>query len=104
MTRHVQITQNSKFAISLHYLKKEFSDQVDFLHADKYESLLQIDCMILMGMIKHSQSSQNSKFAMSLQYLKKEVKAEVDFLHAEFPSLFQHFEHQSFLQGWYYHY
>ena len=31
---------------------------------------------------------------MSLQYLKKEVKAEVDFLHGEFPSLFQHFEHQ----------
>ena len=50
-------------------------------------------------MVKNSQSSQNSKFAMSLQYLKKEVKAEVDFLHAEFPSLFQHFEHQSFLQG-----
>ena len=42
---------------------------------------------------------------MSLQYLKKEVKAEVDFLHAEFPkSLFQHFEHQSFLQRRYYHY
>ena len=42
---------------------------------------------------------------MSLQYLKKEVKAEVDFLHEEFPkSLFQHFEDQSFLQGWFYHY
>ena len=90
MTRHVQITQNSKFAISLHYLKKEFSDQVDFLHADKYESLLQFDCMILMGMIKHSQSSQNSKFAMSLQYLKKEDKDEVDFSHGD--------KHQSFLK------
>ena len=77
------------------------SDEVDLLHAGKHESLLQIDSM---GMVKNSQSSQNSKFAMSLQYLKKEVKAEVDFLHAEFPSLFQHFEHQSFLQGWYYHY
>ena len=84
----------------MQYLKKEVSDEVDFLHADKHESLLQIDTMILMGIVKHSQSSQNSKFAMSLQYLKKEVKAEVDFLHAEFPkSLFQHFEHQSFLQG-----
>ena len=77
------------------------SDEVDLLHEGKHESLLQIDSM---GMVKNSQSSQNSKFAMSLQYLKKEVKAEVDFLHAEFPSLFQHFEHQSFLQGWYYHY
>ena len=51
-------------------------------------------------MVKNSQSSQDSKFAMSLQYLKKELKAEVDFLHAEFSkSLFQHFEHQSCLQG-----
>ena len=88
MARHAQITQNNKFAISLQYLKKELSDEVDFLHADKHESLLQIDSMILMGMVKHSQSSQNSKFAMSLQYLKKEVKDEVDFLHAD--------KHQSF--------
>ena len=29
-------------------LKKEVSDGVDFLHADKYESLLQIDSVILM--------------------------------------------------------
>ena len=74
VTRHTQITQDSKFAVSLQYLKKELSDEVDFLHADKHESLLQIDSMILMGIVKHSQSSQNSKFAMSLQYLKKEVK------------------------------
>ena len=73
------------------------SDVVDLWHAGKHESLLQSDNM---GIVKNSKSSQNSKFAMSLQYLKNEVKAEVDFLHAEFPkSLFQHFEHQSFLQG-----
>ena len=90
MARHAQITQNNKFAISLQYLKKELSDEVDFLHADKHESLLQIDSMILMGMVKHSQSFQKSKFAMSLQYLKKEVKDEVDFLHAD--------KHQSFLK------
>ena len=72
------------------YLKKEVSDKVNFLHADKHESLLQIDTMILMGMVKHSQSSQNSKFAMSLQYLKKEVRDEVNFLHVD--------KHQSFLQ------
>ena len=50
-----------------------------FFHADKHESLLQIDTMIFMGMVKHSQSFQNSKFAMSLQYLKKEVRDEVNF-------------------------
>ena len=37
-------------------------------------SMPQIQCMILMEMLKHSQSSQIKKFAMSLQYLKKEVK------------------------------
>ena len=66
------------------------SDEGDFLHADKHESLIQIDTMILIGIANHTQSSQNSKFAMSLQYLKKEVRDEVDFLHAD--------KHESFLQ------
>ena len=83
MASNAQNIQNNMFAISLQYLKKEVSDEVDFLHAEKHESLLQIDIMILMGMFKHSQSSQNSKFAMSLQYLKKEVRDEVNFLHAD---------------------
>ena len=90
MAWHTQITQNDKFAISLQYLKKELSNETDFLHADKHENLLQIDSMILMGMFKHFQSSQNSKFAMSLQYLRKEVKDEVEFLHAD--------KHQIFLK------
>ena len=55
------------------------SDEVDFLHADKHKSLLQIDTMTLIGIVKHSQSSHNSKFTTSLQYLKKEVRDEVDF-------------------------
>ena len=54
-------------AISLQYLKKELSDEVVFLHANQHKSLLQIESMILMDMVKHSQSSQNSKFAISLQ-------------------------------------
>ena len=66
------------------------SDEVGFLYPDKHENLLQIDIMILMGMVKHFQSSQNSKFAMSIQYLKKEVRNEVDFLYVD--------KHQSFLQ------
>ena len=67
ITRHAQSTQN------------KHGDEVDFLPAEKHESSLQIDTMILMGMVKHSQSSQNSKFAMFLQYLKEEVKDEHDF-------------------------
>ena len=72
-----QIIQNNKLPISFHCLKKEVSDEVDFLHADKHEILLQMDAMFLMGMVKHSQTS---KFAMSLQYLEKRVRDEVDFL------------------------
>ena len=77
VTRHAQITPK-KFAISLQYLKKEVSVEVDFLHADNHESLLQITTIIFMVMVKHSQSSQNSKFAMSLQYLKKEFRADIN--------------------------
>ena len=74
VARDAQITQNKKFAIFLQYLKKEVNDEIDFLHVDNNENLLQIDTMILMGMIKLSKSSQNSKFELSLQYLKKEVR------------------------------
>ena len=42
VARHAQITQNKNFAISLQYFKKEVSDDVEFLHSDKHESLLQI--------------------------------------------------------------
>ena len=79
MAKHAQIIQNNKFAIFLQYLQKEVNGEVDFLHADKHESFLQIDTMIFMGMVKHSQSSQNSKFALSLQYLEKKVRDQVDF-------------------------
>ena len=49
MARHAQITQNNNFSLSLQYLKKEVSDEVDFLHADKNENYLQIDTMIFDG-------------------------------------------------------
>ena len=50
--RHVQNTRNTKnnkFVISLQYLKKEVSDEVNFLCVDKNESFLQIDAMIFDG-------------------------------------------------------
>ena len=81
-----QIIQNNKFAIYLQYLKKEVSDEVDFLHAEQHQSFPQVDfstlgiknshkviLSLLMGMIKHSQSTQSSKSVIPLQYLKKEV-------------------------------
>ena len=49
VARHDQITPNNQFVISLQYLKKEVSDEVDFFLADKHESLLQIDNMNFDG-------------------------------------------------------
>ena len=40
---HVESTQNKKYVVSLQYLKKELNREADVLHADKYESLLQVD-------------------------------------------------------------
>ena len=42
MVKHSQSSQNSKFAMSLQYLKKEVKDEVDFLHADKHQSFLKV--------------------------------------------------------------
>ena len=85
MTRHYYITQNNKVAISLQYIQKEVSDEIDLSHVDKHESSLQINTMIFDG---HGQTFP--KFAMSLQYLQKQVRDEVIFLHAD--------KHPSFLQ------
>ena len=49
LAKHARITQNNKFTISLQYLKKEISDDVDLLHADKHESFLQLDAMNFDG-------------------------------------------------------
>ena len=46
VARHAQITQNNKFAISLQYLTKEVSDEVDFLHAEEHEGFLEIITMV----------------------------------------------------------
>ena len=83
MDKHFQSSQNSKFAMSLQYLKKEVGDEVDFLYADKHQSFLEVlntlgikvfykvILSLLTVMFKHSQSTQRNKFAISLQYLKK---------------------------------
>ena len=45
---------------------EEVSNEVDLLPADKHESLLQTNTMILAGMVKHSQGCQNSRVILSL--------------------------------------
>ena len=40
IARCAQSTQNKKFAISLNYLKTGVSDEVDFLHVDKHDTII----------------------------------------------------------------
>ena len=40
---------NNTFAISLQYLKKKASDEVDLLHTYKHESFLRIDTLVFDG-------------------------------------------------------
>ena len=47
IARHVQSTHNNKFAISLHYLKENVNDEVDFLPADKHQKV-KIDTIVLV--------------------------------------------------------
>ena len=54
--RYDQSTQNSKFVISLQYLKKEEKDKVNFLHADKPQTILQVETINLYG---HGQACPN---------------------------------------------
>ena len=76
IVKYSQSSQNSKFTMSLQYIKKEVGDEVDFLHVDKYQCSLQVDfntfgikdaykviLSLLLGMIKHSQSTQSNRFA-----------------------------------------
>ena len=77
----------------MQYLKKDAGDEVDFLHAGKHESLLQIDTMILMGR-EWSSIPKVPKIA-SLQCLynisKKELEIKLIFLLV--------YKHPSVLQG-----
>ena len=90
MIKYFQGSQNSKFAMSLKYLKKEVGDGVHFLHLDKHQSFYKLALSFLIQVARHVQSTQNRKLVIFLQYLKKKNNDEVTFLHAG--------KHDSFLQ------
>ena len=78
---HAQSTQNTMFIISLQYPENEGRAEVDFLHVDKHQTILQIDRINLGGYDQAGpQIIQNCNFVNSLEYLKKEAKDEVDFV------------------------
>ena len=92
IVKHFQSSQNSKFAMPLQYLKKKVRDEVDFLHADKHQSFLQVDfntlgikvsykviLPLLMGIIKHCQSTQSNNLKYLYNISKKEVRNGVSF-------------------------
>ena len=81
VARYGQNTQNSKFEISLQFLKKEERDEVDFLHAENIKRSYRLMLLILVGIARDAQITQNNKFAKYLWYLKKEVRDEVEFLY-----------------------
>ena len=43
LNRHIQSTQNKKFAYLCNISKKNVENEVDFLLADKHEGFLQVD-------------------------------------------------------------
>ena len=51
VARNAQITQSSKFAISLQYNKKEVIDEIDFLHQIRMKACCNDYTMILIGMV-----------------------------------------------------
>ena len=91
MAKHSQSSQNSKFAMSLQYLKKEVRDEVDFFYMQKnIKDFFKLILSFSAYVAKHVQITENNKFAICLHYFKKEVSDEVNFLHAD--------KHESFLQ------
>ena len=103
VARHAQINQNNKVAISLQYLKKEVSDEVDFCMQISMKASYKLILWILMGMVKYSQSSQHSKFQCLYNISKKKLEMKLFFLPAENRQSFLQVDfntgHQSFLQG-----
>ena len=51
MVKDSQSYQNSNFAMSLQYPKKEVRDKVNFLHVDKHKSFLHVEFNTLVSII-----------------------------------------------------
>ena len=59
--------------MSLQDFKKKLGYKVDVLHANKHESPLQVDSIILSEFYQAC-TEYSGKFAISLQHLKEEVR------------------------------
>ena len=58
--------------MSLQYLKKEVTDEVDFFYMQKnIKDFFKLILSFLVCVAKHVQSTQNNKFAISISILRK---------------------------------
>ena len=100
MVKYSQNFQNSEFAISLQYLKKEVTDEVDFSHAEKHKSCPQVDFYtfvikvldkMMLSLLMAWSNIHKVLTATSLQYLcnisKKKGRDSVEFLRIIFYKL-----------------
>ena len=69
ITRNAQSTQNSKFAISLQYLKENRKNEVDLLLAGKHQRFLEIDQVILEGGVTQREKNWDHIFLLAIPFL-----------------------------------
>ena len=83
MVKDSQSSPKSNFVMSLQYLRKEVRDEIDFLHANKHQNILQVDFKILDIQVYYkvvlSLLMGRIKFAVSLKYLKNKLGMEFIF-------------------------
>ena len=68
-----QITESSKFAISLQYLKKEVRNGDHFWYAVKHKCFYKFLLSFLMEVARQVQNTQNRNLVKFLQYIRKKV-------------------------------
>ena len=73
MIKHSQITQTSKLAISLQYLRKEVRDGGHFWQADKRQSFSKLVLSFLVEVARHVQNTQNRRLVIFSRYIKKKL-------------------------------
>ena len=73
MIKHSQSTESNKFAISLQCLRKEVSNGVHSLHADKHQSFYKLTLSFFMEVARYVQSTQNRKLIIFLLNVRKNV-------------------------------
>ena len=49
-----RLLEEMRCAMSLQYIKEEVSDEVNFLHADKHQSFLQVDTIFFASLARYA--------------------------------------------------